>query len=315
MKSFTASLLLVLAMIQVAMSTTDPATFFKVEGGDLTKIVWAHAVNSKEKLTKALNESNVNMLEADVVMGHTKDNNTQQPIMAHPPNDTSDLSLQEFLKTVIEQKNITKGVKLDFKTIEALNASKEILNATHNDLKFPLFINADILPGPVNATTTPVNAKEFFMQTKSLTNCTLSVGWTTRYGTKDNVTEGGYTTKQIEDMVNVLKEQQVVQPITYPVRAGPAANSVDVIKKLMESSAGLNSTSVTLTVWSSEGDKVDAAKLSALIKDIGLSKVYVDVPDDLKQKLTLSTNEAPSVNTGSFMLATSFMILLLSGYL
>lgn len=311
MKSFTASLL-VLALIQVAMSSMDPATFFDVKG-NLTKIVWAHAVNSKELLTKALNQTDVNMLEADVVLGKLTSNATENmPIMAHPPDNTSDLSLQEFLK-IVGEKSTKKGVKLDFKSIEALDASKEILNATHNDLKFPLFINADILPGPVNANATkPVDANEFLNQTKSLTKCTLSVGWTTRYGSKDNVTEGGYMKEQIEQMLNLLKEKQVTQPITYPVRAGPAANSAEVIKNLMERSAELKSKDVTLTVWSSEGDQVNTTELSALIKDIGLAKVYVDVPKDLLQNLTLSSSA--SVNAASFALATSLLVLL-SGYL
>ncbi|XP_026668725.1 protein FAM151B isoform X2 [Ceratina calcarata] len=292
------------------MSSIDPATFFNVQG-NLTNIKWAHAVNSKELLTQALEQANVSMLEADVVLGKLNNSEAVIPIMAHPPKNTSDLSLEAFLNTVKDKKNITKGVKLDFKTLEALNASKEILNKTQNDLKFPLFINADILPGPVNANTTPVDAKEFLTQTKSFKNCTLSVGWTTRYGSKDNVTEGGYTDEQIKEMVKVLKEQQVTQPITYPVRAGLAANSVAQIKMLMET-PGLNTANVTLTVWSSEGDKVDVGKLSTLIKEVGVAKVYVDVPDDLRQNLTLSS--AASVNAASFMLATSLLILL-SGYL
>lgn len=67
------------------------------------------------------------MLEADVVIG-TLHNNASKliPIMAHPPNNTSDLSLEEFIETIL--KNGTKGMKLDFKSIEAFNQSIEILN-------------------------------------------------------------------------------------------------------------------------------------------------------------------------------------------
>lgn len=46
---------------------------------------------------------------------------------------------------------------------------------------FPVFINADILSGPVNATSTPVNAKNFLQgASEIIPECTLSVGWTTR---------------------------------------------------------------------------------------------------------------------------------------
>lgn len=51
----------------------------------------------------------------------------QIPIMAHPPASSSDLSLDQFLQEVAEHnKNTTspKGVKLDFKSIDALKAWK-----------------------------------------------------------------------------------------------------------------------------------------------------------------------------------------------
>lgn len=56
----------------------------------------------------------------------TGSNVTNIPIMAHPPSNESDLSLEEFLNTNIEN-NGTKGVKLDFKSIDAFEKSKEIL--------------------------------------------------------------------------------------------------------------------------------------------------------------------------------------------
>ncbi|XP_017760136.1 PREDICTED: protein FAM151B isoform X2 [Eufriesea mexicana] len=280
--------------------STDAASFFLEIQGNLTKIVWAHAVNSQVELDKALKSADIMMLEADVVLGRLNGtNNTEIPIMAHPPANESTLSLDEFLRTV--QNNTKKGIKLDFKSIEAFNASKPILDKFRNDLKIPVFLNADILPGPVDATAKPVDAKAFLAQGKAYPDWTLSVGWTTRYGNKDNVTEGRYTGDQIQKMIDELKEQKVTQPITYPVRAGLAAQDSDVIKTLMEKSSGMKN--VTLTVWSSEGDKVDAEKLSTLIKDIGVTKVFVDVPQELMKSLRLSG--ASSVGVASITLATT----------
>lgn len=105
-------------------------------------------------------------------------------------------------------------------------------------------------------------------------------------------------------MIDALKEQGVSQPITYPVRAGLAANDTNVIKSLMEMSSGMSN--VTLTVWSSEGDKVDAEQLSTLIKDIGVTKVYVDVPRDLMMRLNLSG--ASSVSVASMTVVQSLLI-------
>lgn len=48
-------------------------------------------------------------------------------------------------------------------------------------LTFPVFLNADIFRGPVNATTTPLNAKEFLKgANETIPESIISVGWTTR---------------------------------------------------------------------------------------------------------------------------------------
>lgn len=74
------------------------------------------------------------MLEADVVIGTIDGNNDTLPIMAHPPNNKSDLSLDDFLNQVINYNNESissnrtkKGIKLDFKTTETFNISVEVI--------------------------------------------------------------------------------------------------------------------------------------------------------------------------------------------
>lgn len=85
-------------------------------------------------------KANVKMLEADVTLGTlngTSDNNTQLiPIMAHPPATKSNLSLDDFLNTVIK-KNVTKGIKLDFKSFGAFNASVPILEKVRSNVRIP----------------------------------------------------------------------------------------------------------------------------------------------------------------------------------
>lgn len=49
------------------------------------------------------------MLEADVVMRAAE---PKEPIMAHPPDTDSDITLREWLEEV---KDHQKGIKLDFK--------------------------------------------------------------------------------------------------------------------------------------------------------------------------------------------------------
>ena len=85
------------------------------------------------------------MVEADVSL--TTNN---QPIMAHPPNKTSDLSLMEFLDTVLNatEAGAKKGIKLDFKDKDAVSKAITILEGLRHRIKIPLWFNADILLGP-----------------------------------------------------------------------------------------------------------------------------------------------------------------------
>lgn len=270
------------------MAYLDTVQFFNLSNGNLSSVTWAHAVNSKELLTASLN-SNVMMLEADVVIGKLVDNinGSDIPIMAHPPANTSNLSLQEFLNTVfyynsnVSSSQIRKGVKLDFKSIEALEESGAIINSLYNNMTYPVWINADIVNGPVNATATPVNPEKFFSAAKNFTNSTLSIGWTTNYSGNGTAI---YSDKHVDDMLKTIRENNVTQSITFPVRASIAAHSLTQMQTLLK-----NVTDSTLTIWSND-DIIDVKKLNELIVTVGVNKTYLDIPEDIMKQLTLRGN-------------------------
>lgn len=106
-------------------------------------------------------------------------------------------------------------------------------------------------------------------------------------------------------MIDNLIESNIKQPVTYPVRAGLVANNTEVIKTLLKNSTFVNA---TLTIWSSEGDSVNAAQLSKLIKEVGVDKVYVDVPEDLRNKLDISG--ASTITSAAFTLVASLVLFL-----
>lgn len=112
------------------MANSDKST-------NLTKITWKHAVNSKILLQEAL-ESDVDMLEADIALGTVGADTNVIPIMAHPPNNVSDLSLQEFLQKVddfnTENSEKPKGIKLDFKSLDAFLQSVELVKPIDNNV-------------------------------------------------------------------------------------------------------------------------------------------------------------------------------------
>lgn len=150
-----------------------------------------------------------------------------------------------------------------------------------------------------------MDATRFFNVAKTFSNAILSIGWTTAYGAN---TSGSYESSQIQEMINVIRDNNITQEITFPVRAGLAAQSLEQLTNLTQSIE-----SSTLTIWSSEGDNVAVEDLRLLISKIGLNRTYVDVPSDLLEKLRLDDlpNSSPSRVLGAavwmpvlFVLAT-----------
>ena len=96
------------------------------------------------------------MIEADVSIGPGG-----EPIMAHPPAIDSDLSLQQFLDIVIAEtgRGARKGIKLDFKAIEIVEPSLQMVKLVESKLDFPVWLNADIIVGPGGGP--PVDAEQF----------------------------------------------------------------------------------------------------------------------------------------------------------
>lgn len=65
-------------------------------------------------------------------------------IMAHPPLKTSDLSLEEFIDTIIRS-GTSKEIKLDFKDTEAVHPSLEIIKSRNTKLAaFSSYLQAEL---------------------------------------------------------------------------------------------------------------------------------------------------------------------------
>lgn len=289
-----------------APSSQDVNAFFPSIKGDLTKVTWAHAVNSLDLLDKALNDS-VMMLEADVIMGRTPSSTADEPVMGHPPATTSDLSLTTFLRTVTtynqDHAATRRGIKLDFKTIDVFEKALDHLKSTFGTVPaFPVWLNADVLPGPVNATEAqPVDVKRFLDKAKAdYPDLMLSLGWTTRWGkglngadqSKVPVEQVKYSQEHVKNMIAALTASSVTQPITYAVRAAFVAHSLDELKSLLDQTKQASG-AATLTVWSSDDtDLVDVKQLKKNILELGKSRVYVDVGEELGKQLDLASASA-----------------------
>lgn len=276
----------------------------------------------------------IQFIEADIVLGTLIDqpNATPQPVMGHPPNTVSDITLESFLNQILAFNTANdaskKGVKLDFKSIEVFQGSLEMLTSLWSrvsarsafyssiyifffcQMNYPVWINADIVAGPLdNVLTTPVDPIRFLAGAKQLPNAVLSIGWTTRWGPEFTV--GTYTQAQVTAMVNAIKSNGIAESgheITFPVRAGIAAQSHD---QLHELAAAINATNkVTFTIWSSANDMVNIDALRKFIFSFGLDKIYVDVPEEVSSRLDLGNAPGGAASLFRVGIITALMVCL-----
>jgi len=130
---------------------------------------WAHSTCSQELLHAALTDSTITAIEVDILMGYEiqKDEtypllesnlSTEKvgriPIMAHPPELESDLTMQDFLMKASNPKDsnkkILKHIKLDFKEMDAVEPTIAAIDkqGIRFDTNASIYLNADVLPGP-----------------------------------------------------------------------------------------------------------------------------------------------------------------------
>lgn len=272
----------------------DLEYFNKTDAKDIT---WAHAVNSKAKLNEFL-KTDILMFEGDVLMRYNR--NDTDPIMAHPPANDSDLTLQTFLNSL---KPTRKGIKLDFKTIMAVAPAMLLLKSVYDTTDRPLWLNADILKGPGSnsGSNLPVDANDFITTcTNTYPDATLSLGWTTEW--YEGISNVGYTQDMVEEMERICRN--TTQIITFPIRAIYVRQSWVPLKWLLDTSSRY-----TLTIWSAVDDNVKVEDLVWLTKQIDKRRLYLDLPpelDDAFRKALASKGVVVSSlgSTASFVFAS-----------
>ncbi|XP_078664903.1 protein FAM151A-like isoform X3 [Branchiostoma floridae x Branchiostoma belcheri] len=232
------------------------------------QVTWSHGANSKAQLAQAL-ASDVHMLEADILLrGQGTPAQTDIPVMAHPPQTDSDNTFQEWLDAALESK---KGLKLDFKSIGSVAPSLRTLKDMSGLINRPVWLNADILPGP-NTANPGVNAREFIDTVNQIfPECTLSLGWTT--GFHHDQENEGYTQQMVEEMHSYCRD--LTQPVTFPIR-----NSLLGLPGTMESLTWLLSQSerYSITVWTGLYDFHRIYDLVKCRNAFSHQRVYYDLP-------------------------------------
>ncbi|XP_035515182.1 protein FAM151B [Morone saxatilis] len=247
----------------------------RIKKKDAAEVRWSHAVNSRSRLSEVLSGA-THMIEADIIM---RGYDPKEPIMAHPPDTDSDITLREWLEGV---KAHDKGIKLDFKSLEAVSPSAVLLEEALAEPSRPVWINADILSGP-GGQARPLEPQAFLSAVRTLpTHTVLSLGWTT--GWTAGTDNPGYSW----DMVHAMEEicRTLKHPVTFPVRAALLAQSFSQLAWLLK-----QSDRYTLTVWTGQSDEFTLQDLLPYRREFDSSKIYYDLPDSLRTELSMTLRD------------------------
>ncbi|KAG8524633.1 Protein FAM151B, partial [Galemys pyrenaicus] len=247
---------------------------------DGAQITWYHAANHKAQMNEAL-KSTAHMIEADVLLP-SDESEHGQPIMAHPPETTSDNTLEDWLTEVTKS---SKGIKLDFKSLAAVEPSMMLLENVKSHVKRPVWINADILPGP-NGNSRVVDATPFIDTVKSFfPDVTFSLGWTTGWH-PDKVNEG-YSWTMVKAMENIC--DALSQPVTFPVRAALVRQSSPQLLWLLK-----KSDRYSLTIWTGKNDNYSVEDLLYIRDHFDKKQVFYDILEpqnyEFKQAIGITDN-------------------------
>ncbi|NWZ11467.1 F151B protein, partial [Agelaius phoeniceus] len=190
------------------------------------------------------------------------------PILAHPPDTDSDITLQEWLA---QMGSTNKGIKLDFKSLAAVGPSLELLGQAGQSLDRPVWLNGDILPGPCGSCA-PLDARAFLSAvTSSCPHATLSLGWTTGcHRGQVLCVSPGYEWPVVQEMWRLCRA--LSQPVTFAVRAALVPGSLQQLQWLLQQCHRYS-----LTVWTGKEDVYSVEDLLLIRENFDKSRVYYDI--------------------------------------
>ncbi|NXI25988.1 F151B protein, partial [Sterrhoptilus dennistouni] len=188
------------------------------------------------------------------------------PILAHPPDTDSDITLQEWLAQMV---STNKGIKLDFKSLAAVGPSLELLGQVGQSLDRPVWLNGDILPGPCGSRA-PLDARAFLDTVTSGTPGTPCWGSWGLCEVSLLCLSPGYEWPMVQEMSRLC--HPLTQPVTFAVRAALVPGSIPQLQWLLQQSHRYS-----LTVWTGKEDKYSVEDLLLIRENFDKSRVYYDI--------------------------------------
>lgn len=228
-------------------------------------MTWAHATNSLNEFEEAISSSSVSAIECDIIMSS---DHPPEPILAHPPCRESDLTVRRMLRLIVapqkdEKSNLRKHLKLDFKEIEALEPTLDlILNSDFkNSLRKDIILNADILSGPgfdlndcsIVPPSTFIETCLVYIQRLREKNPEIKFGFSLGFKCDWQSTEG-YLSAQVSQMSDLVGRYQLASS-NFGVKVILALNARQLGKSLLVFDEFLREyPTSTILAWTGSGE-------------------------------------------------------------
>ncbi|KFO62012.1 Protein FAM151B, partial [Corvus brachyrhynchos] len=182
------------------------------------------------------------------------------PILAHPPDTDSDITLQEWLAEMV---STNKGIKLDFKRLNLfiVAGSVCVLLGREGEKRA-----VGICLGLFLVSFDSVRSAEAHMLAQAIT------GFSPRQLEliPTPVLSPGYAWPMVQEMSRLC--QPLSQPVTFAVRAALVPSSVPQLQWLMQQSHRYS-----LTVWTGKEDMYSVEDLLFIRENFDKSRVYYDI--------------------------------------
>lgn len=195
--------------------------------------------------------------------------------MAHPPDQHSDLTFRQFIEIV---RGCSKGIKLDFKSLDSVKPCLEYLNKM--ELNLPVILNADIFQGE-NSPQVNIDPDKFLRTCiAEYPNGVLSLGWTTK-----PCTYSTYTRQNVRQAVDICQKYKL-ECVHFALRLSWSTRSIDNLLLLHEM------TNCSFTFWSHENDCLTSLETLFLFRHFFDKKyVFYDLPSELVTYFNKNKNE------------------------
>ncbi|XP_038057573.1 uncharacterized protein LOC119729126 isoform X2 [Patiria miniata] len=257
---------------------------------DGKEITWYSEVNNRGILMEAMKDYLAMMVESDVQVRWddvTKKKNGTA-VISSKPDTPADITLSDWLTIVARYSN--KGVKLNYASTHALMYGMPVLSNLKSILHAPVWVHADILPGPNGNTAVSVNPEDFIKMTTSslLPKLSLSVGWTTAWN--PDPVQQRYTWHNVIAMARACA--LIKAPVSFSVRAVFASKSTRQLKWLLSLAKRF-----TVTVWADKYDIMPVAELVYFRQIMDRKKVFYNLPYAFMENLKDVSPNTKSVGT------------------